>query len=178
MRLKKLIWQFILKMLDICGVVVNVEVVEIGYLVKNIFAAIVLGVCFFQDLKYRKIHFVAPILCTAFFVTTDILFSDINYGNMLLHMIPGFIVLAIAIIKKEMIGAGDGVIIIMMGMAVGIEKVLYIVMIAFGSAIVYFTIYNIINRIRGMSDRKTEIPFVPCISVGYIVVIAGNIFNL
>lgn len=141
----------------------------------NIFlAGIFLFICVVTDIKKKKISVVA---CVVFFVaglTVDILYkmeSLEELGNMWQSFLPGIILILLAVVTKEKIGKGDGLVMVVMGILLGIEKSLEIFMTAlFLSAAVAIGLI-ITKKVK----RNYEMPFVPFLAVGMCLMLLGGV---
>lgn len=92
--------------------------------------------------------------------------------NALIGIIPGVIGLFLAFVTKEQIGFGDGWVISLAGLFLGIKSVLCIVFSAFAFLTVVAMILLINRRVKG----KSAIPFVPFLLIGQITFLCGGRF--
>ena len=79
----------------------------------------------------------------------------------------GFIIMGISILTKGGIGLGDGGLLCVMGLYVGFYKNLEIFLLALLMA----SICGIVLLLIKKADRKTELPFVPFLTIAYIIVV-------
>lgn len=83
-------------------------------------------------------------------------------------LIPGVVMLFISFLSGEKIGYGDGIMLTYIGCVMGWKGALTALFVSlFASAVI-----SVILLLLKKADRKTEIPFVPFISIGAI---AGGI---
>ncbi|MDD2972333.1 MAG: prepilin peptidase [Lachnospiraceae bacterium] len=78
-------------------------------------------------------------------------------------VIPGLICLVLGKITREGIGFGDGYLIGIIGMYMGLSKIVGVVIIAFFLIALCSMVLMMIKRV----SRKTELPFVPALLVAY-----------
>lgn len=79
-------------------------------------------------------------------------------------VMPGVICLFLAHITREQIGYGDGWIIVLMGILLGIKNVLVITIVA----LTILTCLSFVLLITRKVGRKTAIPFIPFLLLGNV----------
>lgn len=79
--------------------------------------------------------------------------------------VPGLTLLLLAYVTKESIGFGDGLVLCMIGLFCGLEETLVVFSVALMSAAFLAMILLVMRRVK----RKTELPFLPCLCLGYLV---------
>lgn len=75
----------------------------------------------------------------------------------------GIVTLLFSKITKEVIGYGDGILLIVMGIYLSFEELISVVMVAFGIAGVVALVLLVVFR----KNSKYELPFVPFLSLAY-----------
>lgn len=85
--------------------------------------------------------------------------------SLLVACVPGIIALLFARISGEVIGYGDGVLFLMMGIYLPIEKILSTGMLAFSIAGVVALVLLVVFHKKG----NYRIPFIPFLSVAYML---------
>jgi leader peptidase (prepilin peptidase)/N-methyltransferase len=88
--------------------------------------------------------------------------------SVLVQFVPGLLVLLLAWLSRERIGYGDGWVILCLGCYLGAEDIANLCMIALFCAGVV-SLFMLLAMHRG---RQTQIPFVPFLLIGYIVILA------
>lgn len=83
--------------------------------------------------------------------------EDIGILNRLLALIPGLILLLTGFVTRQQIGYGDGIIVLLTGLMVGIKNCLSILVLGFGLIFVFSIFLLLIKKIK----KKHRIPFVP-----------------
>lgn len=118
------------------------------------------------DLKYKKISM--PVTGIGIFIAVIVLILSSKYTwiNAISGMSTGFFIIICSFLSRGQIGIGDGIICCFTGIGCGFFENLSILFLAlFLSAIV-----SIILLIREKVGKKTKIPFVPFLFIGYCCV--------
>lgn len=133
-------------------------------LIMTVIILIWLFLCSFQDIRKKKIHIIligAGCLCILLY---SFVLADVSIISRLAGLSLGIFMLLINLVTRGQIGAGDGLIVSIMGMGLGFAQMAFILANSlFGSAV--FAIGLIIFRKAG---RKRAIPFIPFLLIGYI----------
>ena len=87
--------------------------------------------------------------------------------NAVIGIIPGLVSLFFAFVTKEQIGFGDGWVIFISGIFLGIKKMCGTIFIAF----MFLTVVAIILLITHRAKRKSTVPFIPFLLIGQIVIL-------
>lgn len=131
---------------------------------KEIILGILLGIQGCIDLKYKEI----PLWLSLLGGGVGIIFGVIegrDIEELLLACILGIGTLMFSKITKEVIGYGDGILLVVMGTYLSVEELLSVVMLAFGIAGIVALVLLVVFRKNG----RYEIPFVPFLSLAYAV---------
>ena len=88
--------------------------------------------------------------------------------RLLIDMLPGAFMLAVAFFSRERIGKGDALMLIFVGALAGAETVLFAMFVSMMIAAVLSTVLLVLRKVK----RDTKIPFIPFLSIG---VIAGGL---
>ncbi len=117
-----------------------------------------------QDIKYKAL---TPMICiaVAVMVAGMIFLNDRDWMNCFLGLIPGIVVLLFAFFSRQAIGYGDGIVITILGFALGMKKGFCITLAAFLVASVVALSFLISQKAK----RKTELPFVPFLAVAFML---------
>lgn len=86
-------------------------------------------------------------------------------------IIPGLVSLGLAFLTREQIGYGDGWVILLMGILIGVKRVLATVTAAFVLVFICSLILVVIRKAK----KKTTLPFIPFLFAGYLLIIAIKI---
>ena len=124
-----------------------------------------LGILAVIDIKNKKI----PVYLIGSFAIICFLLrwtQGISLLEFILGILPGIILLLLAIWSGEKIGIGDGLVVGVLGMAYTIEIVISILGISF----FLIAICSIGLLIAKKVNRKTELPFLPYLFLGNLLV--------
>jgi len=130
----------------------------------NLIAGVILAILAVIDYKKKKIP-VWPVLLMG----GGLLFIRILTGGeadgIICSLLPGILFLIIAFATKEKIGAGDGIVLLCLGMGYDLEILLVILGVSFTAAAVVSAGLLFLKR----ANRKTELPFLPFLFLGWII---------
>lgn len=90
-----------------------------------------------------------------------------NEMSFLLGMLVGIVFLGICKITKEALGYADGGLIVILGIYLGMRKVLYLLTISFFMAAVFSIVWLSMKKM----NKKTTFAFIPFLTAGYIVTV-------
>ncbi len=127
---------------------------------------ILLGICAYTDLRHREVPLSLPVI----FIVLAVLYRGAEgiwwqgFTELLLRLVPGVTLLLIHLLKRQWIGAGDGLLVTVCGYALGSEMILKTVMIAFLCSGCFGLTMLILKRY----DRKDTLPFVPFLLTGFL----------
>lgn len=131
---------------------------------SNIFLGVLFLIGTFFDIKFKALP--------KWFLTVAFLCSLILYAfvkpvplwEMVGGIIIGGVMLVISYITKGALGFGDGLFLIIAAIHLGVEKVIAI--LTFG--LFLSAIFSVILLILRKVSRKTALPFVPFMALGYL----------
>lgn len=116
------------------------------------------------DLKTRKIP-VLPVLFLGLFGVCFRLCAGGSFWNVVTGVIPGMLLLVLAVCTRESIGIGDGLVLLALGGVIGAAQAVAVLgMALFLSAVLAFWLL-----LWKKAKRKTELPFLPCLCGGYLL---------
>ncbi len=91
--------------------------------------------------------------------------KNLSFGmDGVVGLIPGVVCILISYISKEQIGYGDGCVMLLIGILAGYR----IVFISFVLALFLLSIVATVLLVIKKATRKTRVPFVPYLFIGYI----------
>ncbi|MDO4298439.1 MAG: A24 family peptidase [Lachnospiraceae bacterium] len=134
-------------------------------MIQIIVAGIFLLCGTYTDLRYgcvyRKTAAAAILISAAgYFVT-----GKFSVWEMILSLIPGMLCLFISFLTQEGLGYGDSIAIAVCGFALGLERIFSVVVIGFFLAAVWGIGLCIFRK----AGRKMEFPFLPFLTIGYVI---------
>lgn len=116
------------------------------------------------DIRYKTIP-VIPVIVMGGMLLTYRVWNGTGWMELLGGCLPGVIFLLISLLTREKIGSGDGLVLLALGCGFAIEEVVGIV----GMALFFAAIVAIVLLVVKKASRKTEIPFVPFLFLGFLV---------
>lgn len=120
-----------------------------------------LSIC---DLKTKKIPVAAVVLFGAA-VLGYRLMTGIELLGLLVGLVPGAVLLLLAVLTGESIGIGDGLVLCVVGLFCGLTKAVSVLAMALVLSSVVAMVLLVLKR----AGRKTELPFLPCLCSGYLL---------
>lgn len=124
-------------------------------------------ICSFQDIKRKEVHIVLLTIGLIMGLIGSLVCVEISYQNRALGLLLGGLLLSLSLITKGQIGYADGIIVGIIGTTLGFYTSSGILLMAlFISAIV-----SLIIIVFKKAKRKTTIPFVPFLLIGYVGVL-------
>lgn len=132
---------------------------------KIVFVFVFLLLCAYFDMKEKKIP------CYLFFAfgIIGVLFLFISQEKEVLPALQGAIVgigvLFLAKVTEEGIGYGDGIILLITGMYLGLRQNVLLFLMAIILSSVFALLFWLVKRV----DRKTELPFVPFLAAAFLI---------
>lgn len=125
---------------------------------------ILLGVLFYdsiEDIYRRRIRVMPNVLAGLTGILLHFMKAPGSIGGLVPGIFIGVLVLFTAIVSKEAIGKGDGLMVIMTGCWLGGVKNLLLLL----GACYFAGIFSGIQLILKKAERRTEIPFAPFILI-------------
>lgn len=130
-----------------------------------------LTICSVQDIIWKQIR-LDPVLGFGILgVIFHLLWQQQTIGSILMGMMVGIGLLLLSLLSRGRIGAGDGVLLIVTGVYLGLQKnlaLLFYALLICGC----FALFLLLTRRK---RRQDAIPFVPFLLIAYIFLLAGVI---
>lgn len=92
------------------------------------------------------------------------LFQGTEIAELLTGLLPGGVCLLLSYVTKESIGKGDGLVLCVLGLLCGCKATFAML----GIALFFSAVWAIFLLALRRAGRKTELPFLPCLSLGYL----------
>ncbi len=131
---------------------------------------LLLILCSYYDLRYRKLPLFIIIAFGIIITVINGLDGSLFNQMVYFRLIPGTVFLMIAFMTKQAVGYGDGMIIILLGLSLGLIQCVSVVFtgLVLSSAVsVYILIFT-----RG--NRQTRLPFVPFLLLAWGAKLIGT----
>lgn len=116
------------------------------------------------DVKTKTIP-AAAVAAAAVGVMIYRLCAGAGFIELAIGLVPGAVVLVLAFVTRESIGAGDGLVLCMLGLFCGWRRCLAV----FGLAMVLSAVLAMVLLACRRVGRKTELPFLPSLFGGYLL---------
>lgn len=97
--------------------------------------------------------------------------EELYWWQSLLGLLPGALSLLLSFVTREQIGYGDGLMLLILGGCVGPERTLVIWILGLVTSFVVSVVLLTMRK----AVKSTRLPFVPCLLLGYILVLAGGL---
>ena len=137
---------------------------------KEILVFVFLGYQSICDIRTRKIN---AGVCMVF-GAAGLLLLAIKHQRNVVSLVGGCVIgvclMLVSYVTREAIGMGDGYVVTAVGIWAGGEKTLAAMMSAFLLA----AGFGMVKIAAGKADKKTELAFVPFLTLSYVLVIIGK----
>ena len=133
-------------------------------MIEKSIVLMVMAVISFVDIKRKQVSLAVLIPIGAVVLIWKV-FQGTEMVAFLTGLVPGVACLLLSYVTGESIGRGDGLVLCILGLLCGMKATLAV----FGLALTFSAIWAIFLLILRRAGRKTELPFLPCLSLGYLV---------
>lgn len=97
--------------------------------------------------------------------------GGVAYGDILGGMLPGILLLAVALATKKA-GYGDGIVLLFLGITAGGAKSLMLL----GISLFLAAIFSIVLLMTRKAGKNTRIPYLPFLAAAWLVTVPESIF--
>ncbi len=115
------------------------------------------------DVKEKMIP-VFPVAVAGCLLVVYQLWQGRSVLELLSGILPGLLLLFLSFCTRGGIGTGDGLVLCVLGIAFGAEQTVAVL----GLAFVLEAVTAMLLLVFRKAGRKTELPFLPCVLVGYV----------
>ena len=132
---------------------------------------ILLGVLAWIDVRTKKIPLLPVGVLAVMMLGMRILSVETFSGlakelpAILAGLLPGGIGLLFSVVTDGKVGAGDGLVLAAIGLGIGFYRTMFLWSMALCVAAVWAMLLLALKK----AGRKTELPFVPCLFLGYVL---------
>lgn len=126
---------------------------------------ILIGTIF--DIKKKEIPILLIVIFGIVSIALAVRVENQNWQMVLFSLIPGATMLALSLCTRESIGYGDGFVVLVLGVLLGISKCLSCVFLGFFLSSVYSLLLLVFKKVNG----KSRFPYMPFLAVGLGVAI-------
>ena len=124
-----------------------------------------LVICSITDIKKKCIYIIPCLLLAGAGLLWQILQGN-NMIEITADLLPGILALLFSRWSEEELGAGDAVILLMLGIWLGFMKCVEIFLLALGVVVVFVIPVFWVKKI----SLKTPLPFIPFVTVSFIMI--------
>ncbi|MCI8307154.1 MAG: hypothetical protein HFH14_03795 [Lachnospiraceae bacterium] len=129
--------------------------------------ALVIGTV--EDIKYKRIHILAPCTVCAGVALLYCIYDNYSVIRMCGDIALGMGLILYSAVSHGKIGYGDGIIMCMVGVVSGIYTAVIVMMFASFAAFVYMAA-RMISGEKSRRMTEAEVPFVPFAAISYIII--------
>lgn len=126
-----------------------------------------LGIHSIEDIRKKKITITITLFSAILGVVLHLCFQNQSIYSMLAGMLSGGVIVGISRITGGMIGMGDGMVFMLTGLYLGVEKNLSLMFLSFALA----GVWALISMILFHKKKNDRIPFVPFLFISYVILI-------
>jgi len=135
--------------------------------------AIFLIILALLDIRENKIPVIACVLAiviSCLFTVLELAFTEASFLDVVIRTVPGLMAILIAVVSRNAIGLGDGLMLLTIGMLLGVKRTIIVIMIALFLGCIFSVGLMIFKKVNG----KYELPFVPFIAAGVLFLKVGE----
>lgn len=123
---------------------------------------IICAVCDIRKKEIPLVTVIAGIIFSILIKILEIIFGNTTVISVVYEIFPGLFFVLLSFCTKEKIGYGDGLILIVCGMALGFDQCF----IGLCIALLFSSVFSIVLLILHKVKRNSGLPFVPFIAIG------------
>lgn len=129
---------------------------------------LIFGVLSVFDIRSRRIPVCGFVIVFIYSLLSLVCFreSDLVWSDVLMSSIPGLVLIGLSVVTDGKIGLGDGILVVGIGLALGIEKCAYML----AGALIFCCLFSGGLLVFRKAGLHTRIPFVPFITAGMGVI--------
>lgn len=127
----------------------------------------ILGLLAIVDFKKKKVSNVLLLIVSGIVIINYVIFRPVTIMSLLGGILIGFFFLGISYITRQKIGAGDGLLVMILGAYLGFEGIGVVLLYALTLSAIWSGLLLMIKKV----NRHYAIAFIPFIFIGYIGVL-------
>lgn len=137
----------------------------------NVGVIVIMGICAVMDCLWKKVWMPLVWGLCAYILIWNLILGELSCGSIMTQLLPGVVVAVIlymvSVLTQGQIGRADGIVMGILVMAAGIENgicfIAYSLLYTFVAAVLLVVFWH--------KKRKTSIPFLPFLLLGYLTVL-------
>lgn len=142
--------------------------------ILNILLGVLLGISAWIDIRKKIVSDKILVLSFCLGIVVFLIFQPFTILWAAGGTLIGMLVMGISKLTKGQIGMGDGKLLCVTGIYLGVYKNLEL----FFTALLLASIWGIIVLMIRKADRKTELPFVPFLMMAYVVMTVTQVAQI
>lgn len=119
----------------------------------------------FIDIRKKEISLCSFFIVSVWKFVLAFIGREIDWMDLFISCTPGICFLALSLVSKNAVGAGDGLVLLVTGWYLGVFATIEILFWGLLSSAIFSICLLLFRKIH----RKTEIPFVPFLFLGYVI---------
>ena len=127
----------------------------------------ILGLLAIVDLKKKQVSNVLLLIASGIVIINYVIFRPVTVMALIGGILIGIILLGISYITRQKIGAGDGLLVMILGAYLGFEGIGVMLLYALTLSAIWSGLLLMIKKV----NRHYTIAFIPFIFIGYIGVL-------
>lgn len=136
----------------------------------NIIAFLFLAFCTLCDLRSMQIPLAGLVIFGLVIVGIGIINGTLFQQLGFLQLIPGAVFLLISLLGKQSVGYGDGMVILLLGILLGISRCVAVIFMG----LIFCSIVSIFILLLKKGNRRTKLPFMPFLLAAWGVSLFGR----
>ncbi len=135
---------------------------------------ILLLIASFEDIRKKEVpmwELLSALVISGAKVVTDAVAETIDPAGIALSLIPGALFILLAFVTRQGIGYGDGLLLLCLGPALGLYKLVLGIIVSLFVCSIFSAILLLIKKANG----RTRIPYVPFLTIGMAVMSVAQI---
>lgn len=139
-----------------------------GEAYRTVCISVLLGICTYTDIQKREISMKIIGIFAAFAMLWCIFYMEKPLWQQAGGVVIGVLLLVLSKLTKEAIGKGDGYLMMVTGMLLGLWDNVRLLL----GALLIVAVFAVMLLVLKKADKKKELPFVPFLLMSYIGMLA------
>lgn len=123
-----------------------------------------LGICSIEDIRKKQVQVYLVLVFGIIGMIFHLLYRSLSIGNIFCGMMLGVILMVVSKITSGSVGMGDGLILMVTGVYLGIGSNVKL----FFHGLLFAAIWSLVLIVLFRKTRRQEIPFVPFLLMAYV----------
>lgn len=140
-------------------------------MVQKLSVLMMLGWYGLADIKNKNLRITWMMCFLVEGIAGRLMLWKLSLANLLVSMIPGVMILLLGYLMKGEIGMGDGILVLISGLFLGVHRTFLLLMYAVLSSGLAALYLLVVRKVQ----RRCEMPFVPFLLIGYVIVLVGDV---